>query len=178
MWRQLISGAIAVALHLPVATALAQSNPQPSSESEIKEEFVDPALASEMRLYGIAENLTERMREFLGKIETEEEQSDNPPKNLKVRLTLNDPSDLKVYQGSFLAPGDLIAERTSDRARLEAQLNQLKLSSSRLSALSVPQPKMPKVTELPPIFYAESQAAIASRDCCIVRREPGARARR
>lgn len=47
-------------------------------------------------------------------------QTETTPRRLTITVSIADPEDLKVQQGDHLTPGQLIADRTRERQRLEA----------------------------------------------------------
>ena len=49
-------------------------------------------------------------------------QPNEAPRHLTINVTITDPDDLKVTEGDRITVGQLIADRTRDRNRLEAQL--------------------------------------------------------
>lgn len=82
------------------------------------------------------------------------------PSKLKMQLIISNPDDLKIYLGSYVRPGDLIMDRTSDRIRLESQLQELNFNYKNISSQTIPLPIKPNIPELPPISYAQEEAAI------------------
>lgn len=85
------------------------------------------------------------------------------PRNIKIELTLSSPQDLKVKPGEQIAAGQILSDRSTERHRLEAKKKQLQLSLEKLNLpLSpIPQPKpLPEIAQLPPVSYAEAEAAI------------------
>ena len=92
------------------------------------------------------------------------EQSTQPneaPRRLTISVAVTDPNDLKVTEGDRISVGQLIADRTRDRNRLEAQARQLDLTLQRLEHATIT-PPLPPATP-PPIAtptYLEEIAAI------------------
>jgi hypothetical protein len=92
--------------------------------------------------------------------------SDLPPtpQRLTITISVADPADLKVVEGDRLRAGDLIADRTIQRQRLEAQKRQLEVTLQRLQTATITQPlspaPVPAMAALPPLSYVEEQAAI------------------
>ncbi len=85
------------------------------------------------------------------------------PRNIKIELTLSNPQDLKVKPGDKISAGQVLSDRVSERNRLQASQKQLQLSLLKLNLplTPIPQPKpIPEIAELPPVSYAESEAAI------------------
>lgn len=85
------------------------------------------------------------------------------PRSIKIELTLSNPTDLKVKPGDKITVGQVLSDRISERNRLRARKTQLQLSLEKLNLplTPIPQPKpIPEIAELPPISYAESEAAI------------------
>ncbi len=86
------------------------------------------------------------------------------PKRLNITVSISEPDDLKITEGSTVKTGDIIADRERERTRLQAQEKQLQLSLERLQAASItppaaPQP-VPPVMALPPVSYLEQTAAV------------------
>ena len=85
------------------------------------------------------------------------------PRNIKIELTLSNPTDLKVKPGDKISAGQVLSDRVSERNRLQARKKQLQLSLLKLNLplTPIPQPKpIPEISPLPPISYAEEEAAI------------------
>ncbi len=85
------------------------------------------------------------------------------PRNIKIELTLSNPTDLKVKPGDIVTAGQVLSDRVSERNRLQAKKKQLQLSLQKLNLplTPIPQPKpIPEIAELPPVSYAEEEAAI------------------
>ena len=87
------------------------------------------------------------------------------PKRLNITVTVTEPDDLKINEGSVIKSGDIIADRERERTRLTAQQKQLQLSLDRLQAASITPPAAPQavppVMALPPVSYLEHEAAVA-----------------
>ncbi len=86
------------------------------------------------------------------------------PKRLNITVSISEPDDLKISEGSQVKTGDIIADRERERTRLTAQEKQLQLSLDRLQAANItppaaPQP-VPPVMALPPVSYLEQTAAV------------------
>jgi multidrug efflux pump subunit AcrA (membrane-fusion protein) len=56
------------------------------------------------------------------------------PRELKLKLTLDDPADLKVKLGDSVSKGQVISDRTSARKPLEQQRQAIRLKSEHLNA--------------------------------------------
>ena len=85
------------------------------------------------------------------------------PRNIKIELTLSNPQDLKVKPGEHISAGQALSDRASERNRLQAKKKQLQLSLEKLNLplTPIPQPKpIPEISPLPPVSYAEEEAAI------------------
>jgi biotin carboxyl carrier protein len=85
------------------------------------------------------------------------------PRTIKIELTLSNPQDLKVKPGDKISAGQVLSDRVSERNRLQAKKKQLQLSLEKLNLPLTPisQPKpIPEIAELPPVSYAEEEAAI------------------
>lgn len=78
------------------------------------------------------------------------------PRLHTIALTLTSPQDLRVTSGQAIAPGQIVADRTDDRARLEGQIDRLNLALTQLRSLPSPNLVKPHPPELPaPDFRAE-----------------------
>ncbi|MBV8882773.1 MAG: hypothetical protein JO235_02050 [Chroococcidiopsidaceae cyanobacterium CP_BM_RX_35] len=88
------------------------------------------------------------------------------PRLLKFSLSLSSPKELKVKQGDTVRTGEAIADRVEERVHLTAQRQALVLSLQEIQGKTAIKPTapvtVPSVNELPPISYAEEEAAIAS----------------
>lgn len=88
----------------------------------------------------------------------------NSPRLLKFNLSLSSPKDLKVKQGDTVATGEVLAERMEERSRLTAQRQAFTLAYRQIQSRAITTPlapvPVPTVNKLPPISYAEEQAAI------------------
>jgi hypothetical protein len=84
------------------------------------------------------------------------------PRRLTIKVSVAEPSDLKVKEGDRIKTGQLIADRSRERTRLTSQKQQLTLSLQKLQsytplAPTPPQP-VPSVKALPPTSYLEHEA--------------------
>lgn len=88
------------------------------------------------------------------------------PRLLKFNLSLSSPKDLKVKQGDTVADGEVLADRVEERKRLAAQRKSLEIAYKQIQQrviLKPPVPTVPPVVKsLPPVSYAEEEAAIAA----------------
>ncbi|AFZ38355.1 hypothetical protein Sta7437_4928 (plasmid) [Stanieria cyanosphaera PCC 7437] len=85
------------------------------------------------------------------------------PRTIKIELTLSNPQDLKVKPGDKISAGQVLSDRLNERNRLQAKKKQLQLSLEKLNLPLTPiaQPKpIPEISPLPPVSYAEEEAAI------------------
>jgi DNA repair exonuclease SbcCD ATPase subunit len=76
-------------------------------------------------------------------------------KRHRIQVQVISLNDLKIVEGSEVAAGQIISDRTEERESLEAQRNQIDISIKQLST------SMSKVAELPPPNFAVQEAAIA-----------------
>jgi len=76
-------------------------------------------------------------------------------KRHRIQVQVISLNDLKISEGSEVAAGQIISDRTDERESLEAQRNQIDISIKQLST------SMSKVAELPPPNFAVQEAAIA-----------------
>jgi chromosome segregation ATPase len=84
------------------------------------------------------------------------------PRRLAITVKVQEPSDIKVQEGSVVKKGQVIAARDREKQRLESQKGQLTLSLQKLQsytplAPTPPQP-VPAVKALPPTSYLEHEA--------------------
>lgn len=86
------------------------------------------------------------------------------PRRLTITVSVTDPIDLKVKEGDDVEAGQLIADRTRERIRLESQKQQLELALQRLKTATITPPllpaQVPPITALPSTQYLEQEAAI------------------
>ena len=86
------------------------------------------------------------------------------PRRLTVTVRVQEPEDLKVKEEDTIKAGQVIADRERERTRLTSQKQQLELSLQRLKTSTISPPSSPKsvpvVKALPPISFAEHEAAI------------------
>ena len=84
-------------------------------------------------------------------------------KRFTLRLTLSEKEDLKVKEGEVILKDQVLADRTRDRQRLEAQKQQISIQLERLKQAPI-QPLAPKripdVAALPAPSFLEEQANI------------------
>lgn len=89
-----------------------------------------------------------------------------PSKRFKVKITVSDIKDLKVREGDSVSIGEILADRTTERTRLEGNKRDLISSLKQLESQKIIEPpkplKVPEVSRLPDISYAEELAAINS----------------
>lgn len=94
--------------------------------------------------------------------------STNVPRTLKFSLSVSSPADLKVSKGDTVEAGQVIAERVEQRDRLQAELDSLNLQYQQASSRAIPKPAshapVPLIKQLPPISYAEEEAAIRAAE--------------
>ncbi|NEP63240.1 MAG: hypothetical protein F6K31_41110, partial [Symploca sp. SIO2G7] len=83
------------------------------------------------------------------------------PRRLNINVSVADIDDLKVTEGDRITVGQLIADRTRDRNRLEAQARQLDLTLQRLEQSTITPPLPPQQpSEIATPTYLEETAAI------------------
>lgn len=80
------------------------------------------------------------------------------PRSLDITLTLNSPDDLRVKTGDEVDTGQILSDRSTENAALEARLNQLQLELTQLQSLNDPKLTLP---EPPQSQLAAEKAAIA-----------------
>lgn len=130
------------------------------SEKEARQSFVAPAQP----------NLT------LGQLQSPELPFDavldrSSPRQLQFSLSVSTPADLKVKEGDRIVPGQVLADRARERATLETSLKALQLSLEQIESATLPEPlspaNVPEIDRLPPISYAEEEAAIQSASLAV-----------
>ena len=86
------------------------------------------------------------------------------PRRLTINVSVAEPEDLKANEGDRVTVGQLLADRSRERQRLEAQAQQLELTLQRLEIATIkpPQPPapVPAVAALPDTSYLEEKATI------------------
>jgi hypothetical protein len=93
------------------------------------------------------------------------------PRRLTITVRVQEPTDLKVSEGSRIQKGQVIADRKREKQRLQAQRSRLSLSLARLTAYqpSPPTPPrpVPAVKSLPPASYLEHEATVETAKVAI-----------
>jgi hypothetical protein len=93
------------------------------------------------------------------------------PRRLTVTVRVQEPEDLKVKEEDTIKAGQVIADRERERQRLTSQKQQLELSLQRLKTSTITPPTPPRpvpvVKALPPVSFAEHQAAIEKAKAAI-----------
>jgi DNA repair exonuclease SbcCD ATPase subunit len=82
----------------------------------------------------------------------------------KIRLTLSSSTDLKVREGDEITKGEVLADRTRDRTRLDAQKRQIQLRIARLKQPIAAPPlakPIPEVAGLPPTSFLDEAAKVS-----------------
>lgn len=96
--------------------------------------------------------------------ESLQQTSEDVPRRLTIAVSVAETSDLKVQQGDRVVRGQLLADRSRERQRLEAQREQLSLTRQKLqsSTITAPLPPaaVPAIAALPRPSYLEEEAAI------------------
>ena len=89
----------------------------------------------------------------------------NSLRQLQLKLSVSSPQDLKVKQGDRVITGQVLADRVEERSHLTVQRQALNLSLKQIQARTIAPPPaplpVPQVKQLPPISYAEEEAAIS-----------------
>lgn len=80
------------------------------------------------------------------------------PLRLTISVSVAEPKDLKANEGDRVTVGQLLADRSRERHRLEAQAQQLELTLQRLEIATVAPPQPP--APVPDASYLEEQATI------------------
>ena len=85
-------------------------------------------------------------------------------KRLTITVSVQQLADLKVKVGQTLKAGDLVADRTQERQRLNAQRSQLELTAQRLRTMTISPPSppapVPAIAALPDASYLEAEAQV------------------
>ncbi|MFL9455988.1 MULTISPECIES: HlyD family secretion protein [Nostocales] len=89
----------------------------------------------------------------------------NENRNLKVALTVDDPSFLKVKEGQKIDKGQILTDNSIERSRLTKQRQSIALQIQNLKSKKIPKPIAPnppsQINPIPPANFAEEEAAIA-----------------
>jgi hypothetical protein len=87
-----------------------------------------------------------------------------PGRKFRMRLTLSSPEDLKVREGDSVQAGAILADRASDRLRLESQRKLLLLQLEQLKGQRIAEPAsirpVPPIAEVPKPLYLPQWAEI------------------
>ena len=93
------------------------------------------------------------------------EKTSNKERTLRISLTVNDPSFLKVKEGQEIKQGNMLIDNTLERDRLDRQRKSVTLQVDNLKSKILPKPFEPKVpppmSTLPPANFLEEESAIA-----------------
>lgn len=86
------------------------------------------------------------------------------PRTLKFSIQLSSPEDLKVKQGDRVQAGQLLADRTKERQKLELQQEQLQIGLNKIKTQKIIDPPTPStipgMLELPSADYSVEVANI------------------
>ncbi|GAA6619220.1 hypothetical protein [Scytonema sp. NUACC26] len=86
-------------------------------------------------------------------------------RNLRLALTVDDPSFLKVKEGDKIGIGQILTDNSIERKRLTKQRQSIALQIQNLQSKKIPEPIAPnppsQINPVPPASYAEEEAAIA-----------------
>jgi biotin carboxyl carrier protein len=83
------------------------------------------------------------------------------PKRLKINLSLNDPTELKVREGDTVGRGQVLSDRELERARLNRDRLENLLAIANVEKQITPTLKpAPQMRDLPPISYAVEETSI------------------
>lgn len=119
----------------------------------------------------IAESVTQQTINQEEDVEEEEQlPSSVLEKNrpLRINLSVDDPSFLKVRVGDEIKVGDVISDNSKERQRLERQKKSIQLQINNLKdkvlVAPTPPPPTPLIRNLPPAAFEEEQANIAQAE--------------
>ena len=99
--------------------------------------------------------------------DSEQSTSNSLQQNRPLRLTISvdNPSFLKVRVGQEIKQGDVISDNSVDRGRLEKKKKSVVLQINNLKSKIIPEPPPPPQTpplrKLPPAVFSEEESAIA-----------------
>lgn len=127
-----------------------------------------PYVLSGVAIAGVAVAQTPLTPQSAPDIAPQTSSDDSGPTRLTITVAVADPEDLKVEQGDRVDQGQLIADRTRERERLEAQQAKLQLTIERLEGATITAPLPPATA--PPILeptYLEENAAIARAEATV-----------
>ena len=86
-------------------------------------------------------------------------------KPLRLTVTVNDPSSLRVHEGTTVKPGDILADNFRERSRLTVQKQTIFLQIAKLKdqqpIAPVPLRQLPPLKPLPDVDYVTEIAAIS-----------------
>jgi hypothetical protein len=89
----------------------------------------------------------------------------NNQQNLKLVLTVDDPSFLKIKEGEKISKGQILTDNSIERSRLSKQRQSIALQIQNLQSKKIPSPIAPnppsQIAPVPPANFAEEEAAIA-----------------
>ncbi|WP_242034250.1 hypothetical protein [Richelia sinica] len=87
---------------------------------------------------------------------------------LRINISVDDPSFLKVKVGDEIKAGDIISDNSKERERLERQKKSIKLQIENLTSKTLiaptPPPPTPLIRSLPPSAFEEEQANISQAE--------------
>jgi biotin carboxyl carrier protein len=86
----------------------------------------------------------------------------NQPKRLKITLSINNPSDLKVREGQRVTKGQILSDRDTERKRLTGEKQAILLSIAKIEQTQLVgvKPAFP-ILSLPSANYAEEEAGVS-----------------
>ncbi|GAX45785.1 hypothetical protein NIES4075_68060 [Tolypothrix sp. NIES-4075] len=86
-------------------------------------------------------------------------------RTLRLSLTADDPSFLKIKEGDAIARGQVLIDNTPERERLDRQKKSILLQVENIKSKTIPAPvkapAQPGASNLPPAIFSEEKAAIA-----------------
>jgi len=89
----------------------------------------------------------------------------NEDRPLRLSITVNHPSFLRVNVGDIVKAGDILADNSQERSRLSVQKKTILLQIARLKNKQIipppPFPKLPPLQPLPAADYSQENAAIS-----------------
>lgn len=121
----------------------------------------------------IAESDTTKTSQQNPSVEEDEEELDNDSaisilqhnRPLRMTLSVDSPSFLKVKVGQEIKQGDVISDNSLERDRLDKQKKSVTLQIDNLKSKTIPEPFKPKeslgLKPLPPAIFSEEMSAIA-----------------
>lgn len=110
-------------------------------------------------------NAPEEVETFKGSNTPSKEGGQGDNRTLRLSLTADDPSFLKIKEGEAITRGQVLIDNTPERERLDRQKKSILLQVENIKSKTIPAPvkapAQPGTSNLPPAIFSEEKAAIA-----------------